>query len=181
MRSVEDWRRQFEVNVIGLVAVTRACLPRLRASGGRIVNIGSIGGRMALPALGAYNASKFAVRAISDLLRQELRSLGVSVSLIEPGAIDTPIWGKSAADAEARAWEPEVEAVYAPLVAKIIAAAGKTARGAAPASLVAKAAEHALVSPRPKTNYVVGGDARIQAWIALLPARWRDALIASQL
>jgi NAD(P)-dependent dehydrogenase (short-subunit alcohol dehydrogenase family) len=89
---IDAWRKQFEVNVIGLVAVTQAFLPLLRRGRGRIVNIGSIAGRSALPGSGAYDSTKFAVEAITDVLRMELHAFGISVSVIEAGAVATPIW-----------------------------------------------------------------------------------------
>src|SRR5258708_5204131 len=93
------WRKQFEVNVIGQVAVPQAFLPMLRAGRGRIVNMGSVAGRSALPFSGPYCASKFALEGLTDSLRMELRQFGISVSIVEPGAIRTPIWDKSAAGA----------------------------------------------------------------------------------
>ena len=97
---IDQLRHQLEVNVIGQVAVTQAFLPLLRAARGRIVNVSSIGGRMALPLAGPYSASKFALEAISDSLRRELRHLGVDVVVIEPGGVKTPIWDKGTAAAE---------------------------------------------------------------------------------
>ena len=91
---VEDWRHQFEVNVIGQVAVTRALLPALLDARGRIVNMSSIGGRVAMPLFGPYAASKFALEAVSDTLRREVGPHGVKVARVEPGIIATPIWGK---------------------------------------------------------------------------------------
>src|SRR5216684_7141096 len=91
------WRKQLEVNVIGQVAVTQAFLPMLRAGCGRIVNMGSIAGRSALPFSGPYCASKFALEGLTDSLRMELRQFGISVSIIEPGAVKTPIWEKTSA------------------------------------------------------------------------------------
>ena len=97
---IEELRRQFEVNVIGNVAVTQALLPLLRQGRGRIVNMGSLNGVMAPPYFGPYSASKFALEALSDCLRVELRKWGISVSLIEPGSVKTPIWEKSRDSAE---------------------------------------------------------------------------------
>ncbi len=173
-------RRQFEVNVIGQIAVTQAFLPLLRRARGRIVNMGSISGRNATPVLGAYGASKFAMEALTDALRLEVAPWGIAVSLVEPGAVATPIWEKGqAAGAElARALTPEGQALYAPAVAAIQRAAGRAARRAIPAEAVARAVAHALTARRPKTRYLVGGDARIQALIAwLLPDRVRDRLV----
>ena len=90
-----ELRRQFDVNFFGAIAVTRAFLPALRASNGRVVSVGSISGKISVPMLGAYAASKFALEAACDALRVELRPSGIDVVLIEPGAVKTPIWQKS--------------------------------------------------------------------------------------
>jgi NAD(P)-dependent dehydrogenase (short-subunit alcohol dehydrogenase family) len=183
LAPLEDWRRQFEVNVIGLVAVTQACLPALRRGKGRIVNIGSIAGRSALPCTVAYDASKFAVEAISDSLRLELDSFGIRVSLIEPGAVATAIWEKAARASEElhRRSDPELFDLYRRLIAKISEEAANAARKAVSANRVAEAVEHALTARRPKTRYVIGSDARFWLLLNLLPDRWRDWLILSEL
>ena len=90
-------RRQYEVNVFGLLAVTQALLEPIRAGHGRIVNIGSIGGRINTPFVGPYSSSKAAVRSLSAALRRELRPWDIRVALVEPGALDTPIWRKGEA------------------------------------------------------------------------------------
>src|SRR4051794_35262517 len=92
--SPDELTRQLDINVVGQVRVTQAFLRLLREGRGRLVNISSIGGRMALPLVGPYNASKFALEAVSDSLRRELRGQGIDVVVIEPGAIKTPIWQK---------------------------------------------------------------------------------------
>ena len=97
---LDQLRQQLEINLIGQVAVTQAFLPALRRARGRIVNVSSIGGRVALPLAGAYNASKFGLEGMSDSLRRELRSQGVDVILIEPGGVKTPIWEKGNALAD---------------------------------------------------------------------------------
>src|SRR4051812_37350351 len=92
---MDKLRQQLEINLIGQAAVTQAFLPSLRRGAGRIVMVSSIGGRVALPLVGAYNASKFGLEGLSDSLRRELRGQGVDVILIEPGGVKTPIWEKS--------------------------------------------------------------------------------------
>lgn len=182
--ELDEWRRQLEVNVLGQVAVTRACLPMLRAARGRIVFMSSIGGRNALPMLGPYNASKHAIEAIGDSLRQELRPHGVEVAIVEPGAIATPIWEKGAASANAsrERLEPEVERVYGPMMDKVTALALEAGAGGIAPEKVADAVAHALTAERPKTRYVVGVDARVQAMLgAALPDRAFDAVIARRL
>lgn len=175
-----ELRRLFEVNVIGQVAVTQAFLPLLRRARGRIVNMSSISGRMATPLLGPYAASKFALEALTDALRLELQPWGITVSLVEPGAVATPIWEKSrvAGQELAKAVPPEGWELYATAIAAVQRAAAQAARGAIPAEVVARAVAHALTAEKPKTRYLVGRDARVRAaFAALLPDRLRDRLV----
>jgi len=179
-----DLRSQMEVNVIGQVAVTQAFLPLLRKGTGRIVNIGSIGGRMAAPFLGAYHASKFAMEALTDSLRMELKPWGISVSIIEPGSIDTRLWekGQNAGDVLLGKMPPHGRELYDPAVDAVRQAAEKSAQGAIPPSAVAKAVVHALTAEKPKTRYVVGTNARIQAVVArLVPDGMKDWLVAREM
>ena len=97
---VDEWRDQFEVNVVGQIAVTRAMLPLLRRDHGRIVFMGSISGKVATMMMAPYDASKFAIEAIGESLRAELRPFGIRVSVIEPGAVKTEIWDKGRKTAE---------------------------------------------------------------------------------
>ena len=175
-----DFRRQLEVNVIGQVAVTQAFLPMLRRGRGRIINMGSIAGRAAMPLMSPYAASKFALEAITDALRLEVQQWGIQVSIIEPGAIATPIWEKSSRDAKAleASCSPEMREHYAGLVAGVKDAVDAAARRAIPSDAVIAAVMHALLSPRPKTRYLVGWDAKIRAWmVKLLPDRLADRLL----
>lgn len=181
---VEELRRQLEVNVVGQIAVTKAFLPMLRKGRGRVVNIGSIGGRVALPLLGPYAASKFAMEALTDSLRREVKQHGVGVSIVEPGAIATPIWEKSsaAADSLMSEWPAEAEALYGKLIAAVRAEAERIPERGLPPRAVAEAVEHALTARRPKTRYLVGRDAKGRALIArFLPDRVFDRLIARAL
>jgi NAD(P)-dependent dehydrogenase (short-subunit alcohol dehydrogenase family) len=98
--DIDDFQRQMDVNVTGVLRATQAFLPLIRLARGRIVNISSIGGRVAIPLVGPYAASKFAVEGMSDSLRRELRPWGIHVALIEPGAVATPIWEKGVSDAQ---------------------------------------------------------------------------------
>ncbi len=175
-----DLRKQFEVNVIGLVAVTQALLPLLRQGRGRIVNMGSIAGRAAMPFMGPYSASKFALEALTDAMRMELRPWGIHVSIVEPGAIESRIWDKAghAADRMEAAASPEAKAHYGEAVARVREAVAQAAQRAIPALVVADAVVHALYSSRPKTRYLVGRDARIRAVLAAwLPDRVQDWLL----
>jgi len=172
---------QFEVNVIGPMAVTQTFLPLLRQSRGRIVNMSSIGGRSVSPFLGPYCASKFALEALNDSLRLELQPWGIAVVSIEPGEIATPIWQKSQAVAERiiAKMPPQATELYGPAIDFMLKMI--TNAEGIPADEVAQAVAHALTAPRPKTRYVVGKDARIRVWLERLPTRWRDRVIQSQL
>jgi NAD(P)-dependent dehydrogenase (short-subunit alcohol dehydrogenase family) len=173
---VEELRRQLEVNVVAQVAVTQAFLPALRRARGRIVFMGSIAGRSALPFLGPYAASKHALEAVADSFRVELRPFGVDVAIVEPGTIATPIWTKSAAVADELAGR--LPPAFAELYGARIAAFRRVAmaRGAEGASAedVARTVERALTTGRPRARYVVGRDARIRSGIERLPDRLRD-------
>ena len=175
-----DLRRQLEVNLIGQVAVTQAFLPALRLARGRIVNVTSVGGRVTSPLFGPYNASKFGLEAVSDVLRMELRPWDIDVSVIEPGSVATDIWdrGGSTADEVRERMPEQAEALYGDAMnAGRKAAAEAGARGIEPEK-VAKAIEHALTAKRPKTRYLIGRDARGMVGLsALLPARVYDAMV----
>ncbi len=178
--TVEDWREQLEVNVLGQVAVTRTLLPRLIDNQGRIVMMSSVGGRVAGPLFGPYSASKFAIEAVTDVLRREVGSLGVRVVAIEPGAIATPIWerGRLAGDHRWAAVEPEVRHRYAQLVEAVRGLADQSSRDGLPPEAVALVVGRALTAHRPRTRYLVGKDAVAQAWLGrLLPDRAMDALV----
>ena len=181
---LDELRHQLEVNLVGQVAVTQAFLPNIREAKGRIVNVSSIGGRMALPMAGPYAASKHALEAVSDSLRRELRPWGLSVSIIEPGAVVTPIWDKARAtadDVEAQMGE-RAQARYGKLAQTMRAEIEKIPERGVEPDEVAKAIEHALTSPRPKVRYVVGRDARMRLRVkALVGDRRFDALIARTL
>jgi len=181
--ALDAWREQYEVNVIGLVAVTQAFLPLLRRDRGRIVNIGSIAGRSALPGSAPYDSSKFAVEGITDALRMEVHASGIHVSLVEPGSIATPLWQKThdAAERIERNATAGVLACYARLLANLKGEAARSAAKAIPADKVADAVVHAITAGRPRARYLVGRDARLWLLLNLLPDRWRDRLILSQL
>ncbi len=182
---IEEWRHQLEINLIGQVAVIQAFLPLVRAAKGRIVNVSSIGGRIALPLAGPYAASKFGLEAVSDSLRREVRGQGIHVAVIEPGGVKTPIWEKGANTAN------EIEAQTPPegreLYGNIARAIRKeveqiaTERGMEP-EVVAHAIVHAVTSDRPRTRYMLGRDAKMRWAIAKrIPDRWFDALVGRAL
>jgi NAD(P)-dependent dehydrogenase (short-subunit alcohol dehydrogenase family) len=170
----------FEVNVFGPVAVTQAMLPLIRRGPGRIVNMGSIAGRAAVPFIGPYAASKFALEALTDVMRLELRPWGIHVAIVEPGAVVSRLWEKArhqADELEAFA-SPQIRAYYGAAVARVREAMERASRRAIPAQVVARAVAHALFAARPKTRYVVGLDARLRAILASwLPDRVQDWLL----
>ena len=179
---IDNFRQQIEINLIGQVAVTQAVLPALRRGGGRILNVTSIGGRIAFPFTGAYHASKFGLEGVSDTLRRELDGQGVAVIVIEPGGVKTPIWrkGTAVADEMAASMPPEAERLYGRLRDAIRAESVKIAeRTGLEPSAVAEVIGTALTTSRPKTRYLVGRDAKSQWAIAKrVPDRVMDRLIA---
>lgn len=181
---LEDFRRQVEVNLTAQVAVTQATLPLIRQARGRVVLIASIGGRIAFPLNGAYHAAKFGVEAVGDVFRQELRPWGISVSVVEPGSIDTPIWERgerNASEIEARA-HPNQEALYGKTIASFREVVKQLSERGIPPEKVAKAIAHALESKRPRTRYLVGLDAKVQARLkVVIPTRLFDRIVASQM
>jgi NAD(P)-dependent dehydrogenase (short-subunit alcohol dehydrogenase family) len=177
---VAEWRRQMEVNFLGQVAVTRALLPALINARGRVVNMSSIGGRIALPLFGPYSASKFALEAMTDSLRREVASLGVKVVSVQPGGIATPIWGKGLSDADRvlDAMPTDVRQRYDGLIAAGRREAERMGREGLPPEAVAAVVGRALTARRPRTRYLVGRDAKVQAALGrLLPGRAFDALV----
>jgi NAD(P)-dependent dehydrogenase (short-subunit alcohol dehydrogenase family) len=177
---IDDFRRQVEVNLTGQVAVTQALLPQVRAARGRVVFISSIGGRIAFPMTGAYHAAKFGIEAVGDVFRQELRAWGISVSIVEPGSIDTPIWerGERTAD-EIGERSPQREALYGGAIERYREVIRQTAERGIPPEKVARAIEHALSAGRPRARYLVGIDAKVQARLKpLIPTRAFDRLVA---
>jgi NAD(P)-dependent dehydrogenase (short-subunit alcohol dehydrogenase family) len=156
----DDLRKQFDVNVLGQVAVTQALLPALRAAHGRIVFMSSVGGRVAMAFTAPYAASKHAIEAFGDALRVELRTSGVQVALIEPGSVATPIWDKSRVEADRISIPPELQAQYGKVPAAMDKVMQDTGRRGVPAEQVAETIERALTSSRMRARYVVGRDAR---------------------
>ena len=178
---LEEWRRALEVNVIGQVAVIQEFLPLLRAQRGRVVNMGSIGGRLAAPFVGPYGASKFAMEAVTDALRMELRKWGIWVAIIEPGSIATPIWDKtqSESDSLAASLPPAARELYGRDFEAMTKTVQRIAARGLPPERVADAVLHALTAQKPKPRYVIGRESHARlALNALLSTRMMDALMA---
>ncbi len=177
---IERIRHQLEINVIGQIAVTQAFLPLLREGPGRVINVSSISGRLSTPFLGPYAASKFALEALTDALRGELKPWGIHVVSIQPGVIATPIWQKSLSSSLkiAAKLPPQAMQLYGEPLTNLLNTIKSTgASGISPAK-VSQAVAHALTASRPKTRYLVGTDARLGALLAnWAPDRLRDWLI----
>jgi NAD(P)-dependent dehydrogenase (short-subunit alcohol dehydrogenase family) len=173
-------RRQLEVNVVGVIATLQAFIPLVRAARGRIALTGSVGGRMASPFIAPYAASKHALEAIADSLRVELMPWGISVSLLEPGAVATPIWDKASNEsAELTSNLPDrALRLYSRALTRVGPVIEQQRRSGIPPRRVADAVGHALTAPRPRTRYLLGRDARIAARVRrILPDRLWDRVI----
>jgi NAD(P)-dependent dehydrogenase (short-subunit alcohol dehydrogenase family) len=179
---VDELRRQFEINVFGAVAVAQAFLPQLRVSRGRLVFIGSISGRLSVPFIAPYSASKFALRALVDALRVELAPAGIAVSLVEPGSVKTPIWqkGRDSRDTLMDALPPKALEYYGAQIEAVFAQTAREERAAMPVRNVSRAVLHAVTARKPKAAYLLGAAARAGSIVAVLPPALRDrALRAS--
>lgn len=182
---LDDLRRLLEVNVVGAAAVIQAFLSRIRQATGRIINVGSMAGRLAMPFLGAYAASKGALRSLTDALRLELRPWDIRVCLVEPGVISTRIYERvtTHADALLARLLREMRDRYGPPIAALRRTSQEwIRRRASPPETVARAIGKALLARRPRARYVVGAGARVQALLAAtLPPVACDEIIAGAL
>jgi NAD(P)-dependent dehydrogenase (short-subunit alcohol dehydrogenase family) len=172
----DDLRKQFDVNVLGQISVTQALLPALRAAhtgpgtGGRIVFVSSVGGRVAMAFTAPYAASKHAIEAIGDALRVELRTSHVQVALIEPGSVATPIWDKSRELADGVTIPESMSAEYGHVPQAMDKVLEDTAKRGVSPELVAETIERALSARKMKARYLIGRDARAMVAIRrLLP------------
>jgi NAD(P)-dependent dehydrogenase (short-subunit alcohol dehydrogenase family) len=178
--TTADWRKQLDVNVIGQLAVTRAVLPRLRSSRGRVVFISSVNGQLTFPLMGAYCASKFALEAAAEALRMELRPWNISVVVVEPAQTDTDMWQTApdmVADTEA-ALTPAHRELYAKHIAGFKKRIPLLQKMAVAPEKVAAVVERALTARRPRPRYVVGGAPKVQAALMTkLPIAVRDRVL----
>jgi len=177
LTSVSEVRKLFEVNVVGLAAVTRAFIPLLRKARGHLINVSSGHGLLAVPDKSVYAASKFAVQAISDSLRLELRPFGISVSALIVGKVDTAVLGKILEERErlAKDADPGVLQLYSPLF-QFFDQEVKALPGIPP-ERVATVVVRALGARKPRARYLVGPGAKKMKNLARLPLRIRDALM----
>lgn len=183
-QSIDDFRKQMEINVTGQVIVTQAFAPLLGTDGslkgkpGRIVMIGSESGKIAAPFLAAYCASKHAIEGLADSLRRELLLFGIDVVTIGPGFVSTKIWDK----AEEMDLTPYLNTPYEASLKKIQAYMLENGRKGYPPERIGRTVWHALTAARPRTRY-----AEVQGFFAnwllprLLPPRILDRVIGSQL
>jgi NAD(P)-dependent dehydrogenase (short-subunit alcohol dehydrogenase family) len=158
-----QWRRQFEVNLFGHVAMTQALLPALLSSSGTVVNISSVGGKVVLPTYGAYAGSKFALEAVSDALRREVSDAGIKVVVVEPGAVKTEMAERGIATAEGlkASMTAAQLARYGDLTAALAAQARSFGESGVSAELAAKVIAKAATASRPRTRYTIGRDAAV--------------------
>jgi NAD(P)-dependent dehydrogenase (short-subunit alcohol dehydrogenase family) len=183
--AIDQWRRMFEVNLFGQIAVTQALLPSLIRSKGRVVNISSVGGKVAMAAYGPYAGTKFALEAVSDSLRRELAPFGVQVVVVEPGAVRTEMLGRAIATTHdlVSAMTPEQSQRYSGLMLAVnTQAASVTEESGLPANAAAKVIAKAITARKPHTRYTVGRDAAMITCLArILPDRMLDRVIAAGL
>lgn len=179
-----QWRRQFEVNLFGHIAITQALLPELFKSCGTVVNISSVGGKVVLPTYGAYAGSKFALEAASDALRREVSDLGVKVVVVEPGAVKTAMPERGIATAQGLIADMTATqlARYGDLNAAVTAQARSFLDIGVPAEHAAKVIVKAATASRPRTRYTIGRDAAVLVRLSrVLPDRALDRIMRRNL
>lgn len=177
--SDADLRRQFDVNLFGLHRVTRTLLPAVLSAQGRIVQVGSSSGRTAMPFLGAYVASKFALEGYSEALRREIAPLGAHVVVIQAGQVATPIWGKSIPTQQRLQQMP---AHYRDAVAGLAAVVRRSGPGGISPERVAATVSKAATARRPRTRYgVPWQECLIVEMLSLLPGRVVDILVRREI
>jgi short-subunit dehydrogenase len=177
--SIECIEEQFRVNLIGVIAVTQRFLPLLRQGRGRVVNISAVNGRISFPFTGIYSASKFALEAISDALRMELKPWGIMVSVVEPGVTSTEIrvralqaWAK-----DRQSLSPEKRKLYESSYEKSCSLLAGLDQAAAGHESVTNAVAYALTAEVPPIRSIVGPDANQYTEMLTLPDEERDKIL----
>jgi NAD(P)-dependent dehydrogenase (short-subunit alcohol dehydrogenase family) len=183
---LERVRKQFETNVFGTVRMTQLVLPAMRGRRrGKIVNVGSMGGRFTFPGGGYYHATKYALEAITDALRFEVAGFGIDAILIEPGLIRTAFGESAGRSVEGWSDAPDAYASFNETVARTTRAAyegGPISRLGGGPETVARTIERAILAKKPKARYTVTASATLLLTIRkLLPDRAWDAFVASQM
>lgn len=179
-----QWRQLFEVNLFGHVAVTQALLPVLLRDCGRVVNVSSVGGKIAMATYGAYAGTKFALEAVSDALRREVAPLGVRVVVVEPGGIRTEMADRGIAATRrlARAMSPEQQDRYGPLIQAVTAQSAAFTTGGTSADEAARVIAKAVTAEKPRTRYTIGRDAALLTRLSrVLPDRMLDRVFVEGL
>ncbi len=181
--AIDEWRQLFEVNFFGHIVVIQTLLPALIRSKGRVVNISSVGGKIAMATYGPYAGTKFALEAISDALRREVESLGVKVIVVEPGAVKTEMLGRVASTGEriTSGMTTEQRGRYATLMHAIISQAQAAIPTGVSAEEAGRVIADAIASKRPRTRYTVGREAALLPLLAILPDRMLDRIFAAAL
>lgn len=184
MVPLDEFRRQIEVSVIGQVAVIQALTPALLKSGGRVVNIGSVGGKISMPGFGIYSAAKYAMEAINDSLRREMSSFGLKVIMITPGGVSTSLSekGVSTADRLSKLMTPDQHRRHDRLFDAVKAQAESWATSGIPPKKVAEVVSRAIHASNPRTRYTAGRDsALLTRLVRILPDKLLDRMLRSQM
>lgn len=181
--ELDQWRNMFEVNLFGQVAITQALLPTLLDHGGRVINVSSVGGRVAMATYGPYAGTKFALEAVSDSLRRELAPHGVRVVVVEPGAVRTKMLGRAVASAHesVATMPPEKRRRYGGLISAVNAQAESSTKSGLPPEAAAAVIAKAITVRKPRTRYTVGREAALLTLARLLPDRLLDRILAAAL
>ena len=181
---ISEWRRQFEVNVFGHIAVTQALLPALRRGKGRVVTISSVNGKVAMAGYGTYAAAKHAMEAVSDALRQELAPQGIPVVIVEPGGVKTEmsVRGTAAARHTTAALTAEQQSLYGRLMRALPAHVAAFTRAGVTAEQAARRIASAVTDRRPRIRYTIGRDAAmLTRLVHVLPDRTLDRIYAANM
>jgi len=181
---LSEWRKSFEVNLFGHVAVTQALLPALLRDRGRIINISSVGGKVAMAGYGAYAGSKFALEAMSDALRREVTPYGVQVIVVEPGGVQTEMSGRGIATAHRLAADmtPDQQERYGAMMAAIVSHTRAFTAAGVTAERAARVIANAVTDRHPRIRYTIGRDAAVLTRLTrVLPDRLLDRVVAANL
>jgi len=177
----EQWHHQLDVNVLGAVAVTREMLPLVRRGSGRLIFVGSIGGRLAPPLLGPYCASKFALEGLTEALRHELRPWGIPVVLLVPGTVRTAIWSKTRDQVDALSRQVPAEALerYRAFFQQLSRSVDQQQRNGLDVDVVTRSALRAMTAAKPRPRYVIGAEAHMVEFLTrMLPSRIKGPVVA---